>query len=159
MPPLDPQTIAAAVVGYQQELERIESRMAAIRAQLGGQQPAKEAVEKAAPRRRRVMSRAARQRIADAQKKRWAAFHKAKEQAKPAPPAKPAAKAAVKVKTKAPAVVARKAAAAKKPAPAAKKVTAPAVKKPLAKKAARVKKTPVSPPATAAQPAVAPVVS
>ena len=67
---LDDATLQMALIGYQAELSRIEQRMAEIRGQLGGPVAAQEAAPK------RVLSIAARARMAAAQKKRWAAFHK-----------------------------------------------------------------------------------
>jgi hypothetical protein len=67
---IDDATLQMALIGYQAELSRIEQRMAEIRGQLGGPVAAQEAAPK------RVLSIAARARMAAAQKKRWAAFHK-----------------------------------------------------------------------------------
>jgi len=72
---LDPALLRAALIGYENQLAQIEKAMAEIRRQLradgsGSPTPAKE--------RGRTMSAAARKRIAAAQKKRWAAYRKAK---------------------------------------------------------------------------------
>jgi hypothetical protein len=65
-----------ALIGYEAEKENIESRIREIRAALGGKTAPATA---AAPKRRggrRTLSAAARARIAAAQRKRWAEFHK-----------------------------------------------------------------------------------
>lgn len=72
---LDPALLRAALIGYENQLAQIDKAMAEIRRQLktagsGSPAPAKE--------RGRAMSAAARKRIAAAQKKRWAAYRKAK---------------------------------------------------------------------------------
>jgi hypothetical protein len=70
---IDDATLQMALIGYQAELSRIEQKMAEIRSHLRGRvNPV--AAKKAAP--KRILSGAARARIAAAQKKRWAAFHK-----------------------------------------------------------------------------------
>ena len=72
--------LEAALIGYQHQLEQIETKMAELRQQLGGKSPA--AATKSAPSapgKKRQMSAAARKRIAAAQKKRWAEYHKLKE--------------------------------------------------------------------------------
>ena len=65
-----------ALIGYQAELSRIEQKMAEIRGRLGGRVNAVVA-KKATP--RRILSAAARARMAAGQKKRWTAFHKGKK--------------------------------------------------------------------------------
>jgi hypothetical protein len=75
--------LEAALIGYQHQIEQIESKMAELRQLLGGKSLAattKSAVT-AAPvaGKKRQMSAAARKRIAAAQKKRWAEYHKLKE--------------------------------------------------------------------------------
>jgi hypothetical protein len=76
-----------ALIGYQAELSRIEAKMAEIRSELSGRvNPV--VAKKAAP--KRTLSVAARARMAAAQKKRWAAFHKGKKVA--AVPESPKAK-------------------------------------------------------------------
>jgi hypothetical protein len=67
-----------ALIGYQAEISRIEQKMAEIRGQLGSRvKPV--VAQKETP--KRILSAAARARIATAQKKRWAAFHKGKKAA------------------------------------------------------------------------------
>ena len=63
----DASTLEMALVGYQIERQKIDERIRAIQAQLRGKAGATPA---AAP--KRVLSAAARRRIALAQKKRWA---------------------------------------------------------------------------------------
>ena len=75
---IDDATLQMALIGYQAERSRIEQKMAEIRSQLGGRVNPTVAKE-AAP--SRTLSVAARARIAAAQKKRWAAFHKGKKAA------------------------------------------------------------------------------
>jgi hypothetical protein len=68
--------LQAALVGYQFEKEKIEGKIRELQAQLKGKQ-AHVAVHKPGKARgKREMSDAARARIASAQRKRWAEFHK-----------------------------------------------------------------------------------
>jgi hypothetical protein len=72
--------LEAALIGYQHQAAQLAEKIAEIRRQLGGKSPSvapKAAV--AAPAKRRSMSTAARKRIAAAQKKRWAEYHRLKE--------------------------------------------------------------------------------
>lgn len=71
--------LEAALIGYQHQLEQIESKMAELRRQLGGKRTGATAKTAATPGKKRQMSAAARKRIAAAQKKRWAEYHKLKE--------------------------------------------------------------------------------
>ncbi len=161
--PIDEATLQMALIGYQAELSRIEQRMAEIRSQLGGRVDPAVATKAM---RKRTMSAAARARIAAAQKKRWAAFHKGKKAAaaSEAPKAKRriseeglqriiaatkkqwAAKRAAAANPAKPEPVAAKKAAGKKaavktvPARAAKQVAAKvAVQKPAPRKSAPAK--------------------
>jgi hypothetical protein len=73
----DIMTLQMALVGYQIERQKIEEKIKAIEAQLGGRkalQPAADATSPAKP--KRVLSASARRRIAAAQKKRWAEHRK-----------------------------------------------------------------------------------
>lgn len=70
---LDSSLLEAALVGYQARLAEIDRAMAHLRSQLKGA-PSTDG----APRRQHNMSAAARRRIAAAQRKRWAAYKKAK---------------------------------------------------------------------------------
>ena len=121
-----------ALIGYEAERQKIEAIMAGIRNQLGvhskgASAPAK-ATSEAKPKHR--MSAAGRARIAEAQRKRWAATKKTTEPAPVAPKMKRRLSAAGKA-----AIVAalKKRWAAKRAA--AKAQRAPATKKAVAKKA------------------------
>jgi cell division septum initiation protein DivIVA len=74
----DVTTLQMALVGYQYEKQKIEERIREIEAQLKGKHaaPSSQAAEKKAPGVKRVLSPAARKRIAAAQKKRWAEHRK-----------------------------------------------------------------------------------
>jgi hypothetical protein len=86
----DASILRAALVGYQHEVDKLESKMAEIRQQLGirkdGRRISATSPAKAQPsgRRRPPLSAAARARIAEAQRKRWAAVHKQRGQKPPA---------------------------------------------------------------------------
>jgi hypothetical protein len=93
--------IEAAIAGFEQQKERIDERIAELRAQLNGSAAKTtgrkvHVAEIAPPQRKHTMSAEGRARIAAAQRKRWAAAKKSAEP-KPAPKAKrkmsPAAKA------------------------------------------------------------------
>lgn len=76
----DPGLLAAALVGYEQQRSEIVQKISEIKQQLGGRAERNGhgpvSVTEAAPAGRRTMSAVARKRIAAAQKKRWAVFHK-----------------------------------------------------------------------------------
>ena len=75
----DSMTLQMALVGYQLERDKIDSKIREIQAQLkGGKASAAPAADKPAV--KRVLSPEARKRIAAAQKKRWAEHRKAKAQ-------------------------------------------------------------------------------
>lgn len=91
-------TLQMALVGYELERQKIDEKIREIRARLGGRKlPAASAAAGAAPAepRKRNLSAAARKRIADAQKRRWAEHRKKAAQTK----AQPAKKAATAPKT------------------------------------------------------------
>ena len=67
----DASLLRAALVGYQSQLSQIDNAIADLRKRIGEKGDWKVAK----PRVRRALSAAARKRRADAQKKRWAAFH------------------------------------------------------------------------------------
>ena len=71
--------LEAALIGYQHQAEQIAEKMADIRRQLGGKPPTAAPKAPGAPGKKRQMSAAARKRIAAAQKKRWAEYHRLKE--------------------------------------------------------------------------------
>lgn len=68
----DNSLLEAALIGYQHQRELLAAKIAEIQLQLGNA-PATASVEKP---KKRVMNAAARSRIAQAQRKRWAEFHK-----------------------------------------------------------------------------------
>jgi hypothetical protein len=70
--------LEAALIGYQHQAEQLAAKIADIQRQLGGKSPAA-APKAAGTGKRRAMSAAARKRIAAAQKKRWAEYHRLKE--------------------------------------------------------------------------------
>ena len=74
--------LSMALVGYESEKAKIEAVIAEIRAELAQRSPGRPraVASETAPAslRKRTMSTSARRRIAIAQKKRWAAFKKAK---------------------------------------------------------------------------------
>lgn len=122
--------LAMALVGYEREKAKIEASIAEIRGQLGLRGPGRPkaatgTTEQAAPA-KRTLSAAARRRIAEAQRKRWAALKGAK-----AGPEKPkrrlsaAGRRAIIEATKKRWAAFHKAANAKKAAAKALKKTAP----------------------------------
>lgn len=70
-----PVLLSAALEGLLLQQQRIEEQISLVKAALG-QKKGPVATASGAPRKRRVLSAAARKRIADAQKKRWAEFRK-----------------------------------------------------------------------------------
>ena len=73
----DLSTLQMALVGYQIEQKKIEEKIREIQAQLKGRASSSAPASSEKPARaKRVLSPAARKRIAAAQKKRWADFHK-----------------------------------------------------------------------------------
>lgn len=89
-------TLQMALVGYELERQKIDDKIREIRARLGGRkmQAAPAAAGGATPAqpRKRNLSAAARKRIADAQKRRWAEHRKAAAQGKSAGRKQPQAK-------------------------------------------------------------------
>ena len=78
-------TLQMALVGYQIEKQKIEDKIRDIQAQLKGKHVSSPAVgEKAEGGPKRILSPAARKRIAAAQKKRWAEHRRRMAQAKQA---------------------------------------------------------------------------
>ena len=74
----DPGILQAALLGYQQQLEEINAKIADLRRRLGGRGPA--AAASSAPRatqKKHRISPEGRARIAAAQRRRWAAAKKA----------------------------------------------------------------------------------
>jgi hypothetical protein len=103
---VDAGLLSAALAGYQQKLQEIDGRIADLRQRLGGSSPAP---AEAADGPKRVVSPAARRRMAAAQRKRWASARIAKAETTPAP-----AKAAKKKRRLSPEGRARIIAATKK---------------------------------------------
>ncbi len=83
MPPtLTNEIITAAIDGYELQKERIDSKIAELRSLLPDGSAATAAAPEPAKGKRRTMSAAARKRIGEAQRKRWAA---SKGKSEPAP--------------------------------------------------------------------------
>jgi hypothetical protein len=73
---VDTSILEAALIGYQSQLAHITDKIREIRLSLAARAAADGGGVVLGPfRAKRVMSAAARKRIADAQRKRWAAFH------------------------------------------------------------------------------------
>jgi hypothetical protein len=89
-PKLTPEIITAAIDGFEAQKTRIDTQIAELRALLSGAGPIETAAtsEPATPKRRK-MSAAARKRIGDAQRKRWAASKNATEPSGPEAAPKP----------------------------------------------------------------------
>src|ERR1035437_3191594 len=156
---LTPEIITAAVEGFEQQKRRIDAQIAELRAMLTGTLTATAATPEV-PRGKRRMSAAARKRIGDAQRKRWA---ESKGTSLPVAPEVPKPKRRLSAAGKAAIVAAlkkrwaaKKAAKAQQP-PAAKKAAkkAPvkasrkAVKKAAVKRPQKAAATPAVPVATA----------
>src|ERR1035437_8059168 len=155
----DIETLQMALIGYEAERQKIEATMAGIRSQLGlhsrgASAPAKTPTSEAKPKHR--MSAAGRARIAEAQRKRWAASKKQSEPAAPEEAPKP--KRRLSAAGKAAIVAALKkrwaAKAAAEQAPAAKKAARKAPVK--ASRKATKKVAAKRPQKTAAPPAAVP---
>ena|ERR1035437_7408219 len=80
---LTPEIITAAIVGFEQQKLRIDAQIAELRAMLPGGPTATAATPEALKGKRR-MSAAARKRIGDAQRKRWAESKKTSSPVAPA---------------------------------------------------------------------------
>jgi hypothetical protein len=91
----DNEILAAAIEGFEAQKTRLDARIAEIRQKLGGTVSSEETAAEAPEtgRKRRKMSAAARKRIADAQKKRWAAVRKESGSTAPAAKSEAAPKA------------------------------------------------------------------
>ena len=85
-PAVSHELLNAALEGFERQKTRIEEQITHIRSMLGirkrGRPPKNPAAQESPepPRKRRKMSAAARKRIGDATRKRWAALRKAKAQ-------------------------------------------------------------------------------
>jgi len=138
MPPkLTPEIISAAIVGFEQQKRRIDDQIAELRAMLPGGRTDGTAATLEAPGRKRQFSTAARRKMRDAQRLRWAKIRGESGPSAPAEAPKPKRKlsAVAKAKLVANLKKARAAKAAKAKTAAAKRA-APALKKTKAKKAA-----------------------
>jgi hypothetical protein len=94
--------LEAAILGFEQQRERIDATIAELKAQLGGEKALTGSANAPESKPRRKMSAKAKKAIRDAQKKRWADFHAAQEAGKPKAAVKaPAKKATVKAAPKA----------------------------------------------------------
>jgi hypothetical protein len=82
---LDNEILAAAIEGFEAQKRHIDTQIAEIRQKLGGGS-AEPAATPEPGRKRRKMSAAGRKRIAEAQRKRWAASRKESAPAKAAKP-------------------------------------------------------------------------
>ena len=154
MPPkLNREIISAAITGYEHQKQQIDTRIAELRAMLpGGSTEA--ATSEPATRKRRRLSAAARKRIGDAQRRRWAAARGEYETAAAPEPAK--RKRKLSAKGRAAIVAATKRRWALNRAEAAKAKTATTKK--TAQKKAPIKKAAVKrPPAKKAAKKTAPV--
>src|SRR5262249_47279905 len=81
---LTPEIINAAIEGFTAQKARINSQIAELRAMLNGRQPTAAAAPQTT--KRSTMSAAGRKRIAEAQRKRWAALKGASEPTASQPP-------------------------------------------------------------------------
>ena len=146
-----------ALIGYEAERQKIEATMAGIRSQLGAHKgasaPAKTPTSEAKPKHR--MSAAGRARIAEAQRKRWAATKKTTEPApatsKPKRRLSKAGKAAIVAALKK-RWAAKKAAGVKTAPVVAKKATAKKTPPKASRKAARRPQKAAATPAPATSP-------
>jgi hypothetical protein len=75
--------IVAAIDGFEAQKTRLDAQIAELRAMLPGGSPEAATTPEAPKGKRRKMSAAARKRIGDAQRKRWAASKKATEPSAP----------------------------------------------------------------------------
>jgi peptidoglycan hydrolase CwlO-like protein len=76
MPTLTKQIIEAAITGFESQREKLAEQIAELRAMLDGSPKAAAATSEAPALKRRGMSKAGREAIAAAQRKRWAAKKK-----------------------------------------------------------------------------------
>lgn len=79
LPHADAALLNAALIGLNSQLEGIDRQMAAVRAMLAGRAADNPAGAGKPARKRRPMSAATKKRMALAQRKRWAAYHKAQK--------------------------------------------------------------------------------
>jgi len=132
---LTPAIITAAIQGLEAQKQHLDAQIAELRAILSGPKPTAAAAPQTA--KRRTMSAAGRKRIAEAQRKRWAAATGASESATPQPARRKrrlsaAGRAAIVAALKK--RWAEKRAASEKPQPVVTRKTSP--KRTIARKAA-----------------------
>jgi hypothetical protein len=150
---LPPEILTAAIEGSEQQKLRIDEQIAELRTMLPGGRTVPVAMPGPAKRKRRKMSAAARKRIGDAQRKRWAASKKPAEPSAPEAPPKPkrklsaAGKAAIVAATKRRWALKRAEAAKAEQAAAKKTATRKTAPAKAAKKSAPVKRAPLKKPA------------
>ena len=77
-PFIDDSILRAALVGLEQKKSELDAQIAEIRQQLDGTSATKTAPVGGPTKKKRVLSPAARRRIAEATRRRWAAYRKAK---------------------------------------------------------------------------------
>jgi len=78
-PLLDETVLNAALMALDKQRAHIEEQIAAVRRQLRANGAAERTVPAASGRKKRVMSAAARKRIGEATRRRWAAYRKARD--------------------------------------------------------------------------------
>ena len=89
---LTPEIITAAILGFEEQKLRIDAQIAELRTMLPGGPTATAATTESPKGKRRKMSAAARKRIGDAQRKRWAESKKQSAPSSPVTPDAPKAK-------------------------------------------------------------------
>ena len=159
---LTAEIINAAIVGFEQQKLRIDAQIAELRAMLHGGPTATAATPEVPKGKRRKMNAAARKRIGDAQRKRWAESKKESEPPSPVTPDAPKAKRNLSAAGKAAIVAAlkkrwaaKRAAAKAQQSPAKKtakkapvKASRKAAKKVAARRPQKAAATPAVPAAT-----------
>jgi hypothetical protein len=73
---LTPEIISAAILGFEEQKRKIDSRIGDLRAMLDGKGSGSALIAEVRGRRRRALSAVARKRIGRAQRRRWTASHK-----------------------------------------------------------------------------------
>jgi hypothetical protein len=86
---LTPEIITAAILGFEEQKRHIDTKIAELRAWLSGGSAEPVSPSEAPKRKRRKMSAAARARIAEAQRRRWAASKNPSQPSTPAAAPKP----------------------------------------------------------------------
>ena len=86
---LTPEIITAAILGFQEQQRQIDTKIAELRAMLSGGPAETAATPEVPTRKRKKFSAAARRRMREAQKARWARIKGASEPSAPATPEPP----------------------------------------------------------------------